>query len=475
MRSFFLIFLLSLFLIEKTTSFGSIHHSNLSLLLKTKLTSYTSSHSSTSKFSLFASPSRSSRSSSSSSSSSSSTLNQLLSNQKIISTNLPKELSNSFLQYSLSTILQRAIPDIRDGLKPVQRRVLYSMYTLGLFPNTSPRKCARIVGEILGKYHPHGDDSVYQCLIRLSQDYLMNYPLVIGQGNFGSLDHDKPAAMRYTEAKLSLFSMKILFNTLEMNKNIIKYIKNFDMNEELPEILINKLPLILLNGCFGIAVGMKSMIPSHNLNEISNSIIYLLKNEIQFYHNLINNTTNNSLFSINSNSTFNSVTTNVNNTSSLLPINLFEDKYIEDLTKFHQSSFDYMLDNIVQGPDYPTGLFLLLFLSLPHSMTHNVSHYFSLFHSIPLLISLIYFLFLFQVVMSYLQRKIKMICIVKVKENSYLEVRIVLKKIKKLENIQLLLQNYLIVFINQVRYHLLSLYLSLLSTCFLLILYLHYF
>jgi len=179
---------------------------------------------------------------------------------------LQTEVSNSFLQYALSIILGRAIPDARDGLKPVHRRILYAMRELGLSPSSSHRKCARVVGEVLGKFHPHGDVAVYDALVRLAQQFATAYPLVDGHGNFGSIDNDPAAAMRYTECKLTPFSQACLMD--ELHASTVDFLPNFDGNEVEPSVLPARVPVLLLNGCAGIAVGMATNIPPHNLNEI---------------------------------------------------------------------------------------------------------------------------------------------------------------------------------------------------------------
>lgn len=187
-----------------------------------------------------------------------------------------EELKNSFMSYAMSTILGRALPDVRDGLKPVHRRVLYAMHGLGLSPSSSHRKSARIVGEVLGKYHPHGDQSVYDALVRLAQDFVTNHPLISGHGNFGSIDNDPPAAMRYTEAKLSALAQDILF--ADIRENTVEWCQNFDGNEMEPAILPSRLPLLLINGASGIAVGMATNIPPHNLGEVVDGLVALIRN-----------------------------------------------------------------------------------------------------------------------------------------------------------------------------------------------------
>ncbi|MFN3134161.1 MAG: DNA gyrase subunit A [Candidatus Kryptonium sp.] len=194
--------------------------------------------------------------------------------EKIQPVEIEEEIKYSYLDYAMSVIVARALPDVRDGLKPVQRRVLYTMYELGLLHNRPYKKCARIVGEALGKYHPHGDAAVYDTLVRLAQDFTMRYPLVDGQGNFGSIDGDSPAAMRYTEARLSEIAEEML---RDIEKNTVDFRPNFDETLKEPEVLPTVLPNLLVNGSSGIAVGMATNIPPHNLNEIVDGLIALLK------------------------------------------------------------------------------------------------------------------------------------------------------------------------------------------------------
>jgi DNA gyrase/topoisomerase IV, subunit A len=170
---------------------------------------------------------------------------------------LQTEMEQSFLQYALSIILGRALPDARDGLKPVHRRILYAMHQLQLFPTTSHRKCARVVGEVLGKYHPHGDLAVYDALVRMAQDFSTNYRLIDGHGNFGSIDADPAAAMRYTECKLTPLAMQSLLK--DIAENTVDFIPNFDGNEVEPAVMPARLPVLLLNGSSGIAVGTLTM------------------------------------------------------------------------------------------------------------------------------------------------------------------------------------------------------------------------
>jgi DNA gyrase subunit A len=185
-----------------------------------------------------------------------------------------KEMKKSYLDYAMSVIVGRALPDVRDGLKPVHRRILYAMWNIGLRANAKFRKSATIVGEVLGKYHPHGDISVYDAMVRMAQDFSMRYPLVRGQGNFGSMDGDRAAAYRYTEAKLSSISEEMLF---DIEKNTIDFSPNFDGSQKEPRVLPSKLPNLLLNGSIGIAVGMATNIPPHNLSELVAAINYLIE------------------------------------------------------------------------------------------------------------------------------------------------------------------------------------------------------
>mmetsp|Transcript_51098 Transcript_51098/g.127235 ORF Transcript_51098/g.127235 Transcript_51098/m.127235 type:complete len:878 (+) Transcript_51098:1778-4411(+) len=189
---------------------------------------------------------------------------------KIITTDLNSEMSRSYMEYAMSVIYGRALPDIRDGMKPVHRRILFAMNELGLNPDTPFRKCARVVGEVLGKYHPHGDTAVYDALVRMAQDFSMRSILISGHGNFGSIDHDPPAAMRYTECKISKLSKEILLK--DIGKRTTDYINNFDGSCYEPAVLPSMLPAILLNGSSGIAVGMATNIPPHNLTEILRAI-----------------------------------------------------------------------------------------------------------------------------------------------------------------------------------------------------------
>lgn len=197
-----------------------------------------------------------------------------MANEKIIPVNIEEEMKSSYIDYSMSVIVSRALPDVRDGLKPVHRRVLFGMNELGLASNRAYKKSARIVGEVLGKYHPHGDKSVYDTMVRMVQDFSLRYPLVDGQGNFGSVDGDSPAAMRYTEARLAKIAETLL---RDIDKNTVDFTANFDDTLKEPSVLPAVMPNLLVNGSGGIAVGMATNIPPHNLNEIINGIVYLVK------------------------------------------------------------------------------------------------------------------------------------------------------------------------------------------------------
>ncbi len=192
--------------------------------------------------------------------------------------NIVEEVRSSFLDYSMSVIVARALPDLRDGLKPVHRRILYSMYESGYTPDKQHRKCARIVGDVMGKYHPHGDSSIYEAMVRMAQDFSYRYMLVDGHGNFGNMDGDGAAAMRYTEAKLSKISLELL---RDINKNTVDFVDNFDGEEKEPVVIPSRFPNILVNGTMGIAVGMATNIPPHNLSEvIDGCIAYIDNNDI---------------------------------------------------------------------------------------------------------------------------------------------------------------------------------------------------
>src|SRR4028119_1208439 len=186
---------------------------------------------------------------------------------------IEEEIKDSFLSYAMSVIVSRALPDVRDGLKPVHRRVLYAMHDVGLQPTRPYRKSATVVGEVIGKYHPHGDSAVYDTLTRLAQDFSMRYPLVDGQGNFGSVDGDPPAAMRYTEARLTRMATEML---RDIGSDTVDFVPNFDESQRQPEVLPARFPNLLVNGSDGIAVGMATKIPPHNLAEVIDATVALI-------------------------------------------------------------------------------------------------------------------------------------------------------------------------------------------------------
>ena len=195
---------------------------------------------------------------------------------RVIATALHTEMQQSYLEYAMSVIVGRALPDVRDGLKPVHRRILYAMHELGLTPDRPYRKCARVVGDVLGKYHPHGDQSVYDALVRLVQDFSSRYPLLGGHGNFGSVDNDPPAAMRYTETRLAAIGNEALLT--EIGESTVEFVGNFDNSQQEPTVLPAQLPILLLNGSSGIAVGMATNIPPHNLGEVVDGLVALIDN-----------------------------------------------------------------------------------------------------------------------------------------------------------------------------------------------------
>ncbi len=199
-----------------------------------------------------------------------------LASGQIIPTALHQEMERSYLEYAMSVIVGRALPDVRDGLKPVHRRILYAMHELGLTPDRPFRKCARVVGDVLGKYHPHGDQSVYEALVRMVQDFSSRYPLLSGHGNFGSIDNDPPAAMRYTETRLAGIGDQAVLGGI--SEAIVNFNSNFDNSQQEPVVLPAQLPILILNGCSGIAVGMATNIPPHNLGEVVEGLIALIDN-----------------------------------------------------------------------------------------------------------------------------------------------------------------------------------------------------
>ncbi|MFZ9945719.1 MAG: DNA gyrase subunit A [Vulcanococcus sp.] len=198
------------------------------------------------------------------------------SDSRIIQADLRNEMSRSYLEYAMSVIVGRALPDARDGLKPVHRRILYAMYELGLTSDRPYRKCARVVGEVLGKYHPHGDTAVYDALVRMAQDFSMRMPLIDGHGNFGSVDNDPPAAMRYTESRLQALTTDSLLEDIECET--VDFIDNFDGSQQEPTVMPSRIPQLLLNGSTGIAVGMATNIPPHNLTELIDGLLALIEN-----------------------------------------------------------------------------------------------------------------------------------------------------------------------------------------------------
>jgi len=202
-------------------------------------------------------------------------MDDLQDNQKIITVDLEKEMKKSFLDYSMSVIVSRALPDVRDGLKPVHRRILYTMFENNLSPDKAYRKCADTVGSVLGRYHPHGDASVYDALVRLAQDFSMRYMLVDGHGNFGSVDGDPPAAYRYTESRMSKLSMEMLE---DIEKDTVDFTPNYDDRLKEPTVLPSHFPNLLVNGSTGIAVGMATNIPPHNLGEVIDGMCTLIDN-----------------------------------------------------------------------------------------------------------------------------------------------------------------------------------------------------
>ena len=205
--------------------------------------------------------------------------------QNIIPVNIEDEMKGAYIDYSMSVIVSRALPDVRDGLKPVHRRVLYGMLSMGVNYNKSYKKSARIVGEVMGKYHPHGDSSIYDTMVRMAQSWSLRYTLVDGQGNFGSIDGDSPAAMRYTEARLKRISDELLN---DINKETVDFQPNFDDSLNEPTVLPSKIPNLLVNGSSGIAVGMATNMAPHNLSEVIDGIFnYIDNNDISIELSLI--------------------------------------------------------------------------------------------------------------------------------------------------------------------------------------------
>ena len=200
---------------------------------------------------------------------------EMMEKSRVIDVDIQREMRKSFLDYSMSVIVSRALPDVRDGLKPVHRRILYTMFEKGLTYDKPYHKCADTVGAVLGSYHPHGDSSVYDALVRLAQDFSMRYMLVDGHGNFGSVDGDPPAAYRYTEARMSKISMEML---TDIDKKTVDFMPNYDDRLQEPVVLPCRFPNLLVNGSSGIAVGMATNIPPHNLGEVVDAMDYLIDN-----------------------------------------------------------------------------------------------------------------------------------------------------------------------------------------------------
>ncbi|MBU0708203.1 DNA gyrase subunit A [Patescibacteria group bacterium] len=273
----------------------------------------------------------------------------------VIETTITEEMKKSYLDYAMSVIVARAIPDVRDGLKPVQRRILYAMHRLGLSYSSVHKKSARIVGETIGKYHPHGDMAVYEAMVRMAQKFSLRYPLIDGQGNFGSIDNDPPAAMRYTEAKLSKIAKGLLE---DLDKNTVPFLPNFDASEIEPEIFPALLPNFFLNGADGIAVGMATKIPPHNLGEIVDALSFMI-DKLKTIHQPLADTSESAKPP--SSSVASSTKLLLNNlltteqalqlpssttdqlTSCLTEFDIDSDVSVEDLVEF------------VKGPDFPTG------------------------------------------------------------------------------------------------------------------------
>ncbi len=196
-------------------------------------------------------------------------------NVKISPVFIEDEMQKSYLDYSMSMIVSRALPDVRDGIKPVHRRVLFGMDEFGLQHNKAPKKCARVVGDVIGKYHPHGDVAVYDSLVRMAQDFSMRYTMVNGQGNFGSVDGDPPAAMRYTECRMTSLAEEML---MDLEKDTVDFVPNYDESLKEPSVLPSKVPFLLVNGTTGIAVGMATNMAPHNLTEVVNAIVAVIDN-----------------------------------------------------------------------------------------------------------------------------------------------------------------------------------------------------
>ena len=196
--------------------------------------------------------------------------------KEVFSINIEEELQQSYLDYAMSVIVGRALPDVRDGLKPVHRRILHAMNELGNVYNKPYKKSARVVGDVIGKYHPHGDSAVYEAIVRMAQPFSLRYMMVDGQGNFGSVDGDRAAAMRYTEIRMARMAQEML---ADLDKNTVDFVENYDGTELIPDVLPTRIPSLLINGSSGIAVGMATNIPPHNLTEVINGSLAVLDNE----------------------------------------------------------------------------------------------------------------------------------------------------------------------------------------------------
>lgn len=262
---------------------------------------------------------------------------------KLLSTNITEEMRKSYLNYAMSVIVSRALPDVRDGLKPVHRRILYGMHELGLVHSAKYKKSATVVGEVMGKYHPHGDVPIYDAMVRLAQDFSMRYPIIDGQGNFGSVDGDPPAAMRYTEARMAAITSEML---VDIEKETVEFIPNYDASRDEPMFLPAKLPNLLLMGAEGIAVGMATKIPPHNLGEVIDAIVYTI-GKTKTREELASQTTNAAAVQelANRELEHNGIT-EVGNTDEIPPTShlplLTSDVTIDELLEF------------VKGPDFPT-------------------------------------------------------------------------------------------------------------------------
>src|SRR6184192_2090015 len=197
-------------------------------------------------------------------------------NEQRVPVNIEDEMRKSYLDYAMSVIIGRALPDVRDGLKPVHRRILYGMYEQGNTAGRAYKKSARIVGDVMGKYHPHGDSAIYDSVVRMAQDFSMRYELIDGQGNFGSVDDDPPAAMRYTEVRLTRFAEELMRD--DIDKETVEWVPNYDGTEREPSVLPAKFPNLLVNGSSGIAVGMATNIPPHNLGEVIDACLMVIEN-----------------------------------------------------------------------------------------------------------------------------------------------------------------------------------------------------